>query len=49
MMADLFTKNLPAPQFKALAEYITGRRSDVTSEPMVNDEDRAMLVYIAHG
>ena len=32
----------------ALAEYITGRPNDVTSEPVVNDEGRAMLVYIAH-
>ena len=45
MMADLFTKNLPAPQFKALADYITGRRGDVTSEPMIDDEGRAMLIY----
>ena len=47
MMADLFTKNLPAPQFKALADYITGRCGDVTSEPMVNDEGRAMPIYEA--
>ena len=47
MMADLFTKNLPAPAFRALADYITGRRSDVTSEPMVDEENRAMFVYFS--
>ena len=44
MMADIFTKNLPAPAFKALSDYITGRRNDVTSEPIVG-KDRAILVY----
>ena len=45
MLADLFTKNLPAPIFKALADYVTGRRGDQTSEPLVNESGQAMLVY----
>ena len=44
MMADIFTKNLPAPAFKALSDFITGRRNDVTSEPIIG-EGRATLVY----
>ena len=47
MMADLFTKNLPAPAFRALADYITGRRSDTTIEPLIDEEGRALLIYYA--
>ena len=47
MLRPLLLADLPAPQFKALADYITGRRGDVTSEPMINNEGRAMLIYEA--
>ena len=43
---DVFkrSKTRAAPAFKALSDYITGRRNDVTSEPIVG-KDRAILVY----
>ena len=49
MMADLFTKNLPAPIFKAIADYITGRRGDVTSENIVSGNGRALLIHYVNG
>ena len=45
MLADLFTKNLPAQTFNALADYITGRRGDYSAEPLVTEDGRAMLVH----
>ena len=45
MLADLFTKNLPAQTFNALADYITGRRGDYSAEPLLTEDGRAMLVH----
>ena len=47
MLADLFTKNLPAQTFNALADFVTGRRGDYSAEPLVTDDGRAMLIYLA--
>ena len=45
MLADPFTKNLPAQTFNALADYITGRRGDYSAEPLVTEDGRAMIVH----
>ena len=47
MLADLFTKNLPAQTFNALADFATGRRGDYSAEPLVTKDGRAMLIYLA--
>ena len=44
---SLFTKNLPAQTFNALADFVTGRRGDYSAEPLVTDDGRAMLIYLA--
>ena len=46
MLADLFTKNLPAQTFNALADFATGRRGDYSAEPLVTKDGRAMLIYL---
>ena len=43
MMADTFTKCLPAPMFKPMADFITGRRGDYTAERM-NKDGRAFII-----
>ena len=46
MMADIFTKCLPAPMFKPMADFITGRRGDYTAERM-NKDGRAFIIIFS--
>ena len=46
MMADIFTKCLPAPIFKPMADFVTGRRGDYTAEHMIKG-GRALIIMLA--
>ena len=46
MMADIFTKCLPAPIFKPMADFVTGRRGDYTAENMIKG-GRALIIMLA--
>ena len=46
MVADIFTKCLPAPIFKPMADFVTGRRGDYTAENMIKG-GRALIIMLA--